>query len=90
MPWIDKFGWPLVVLFLIVVGIFFGLRRIANWALPHIDRVIEAHVKRQEAVAESMKQLSEKTIKIQESNAESLKTITSAVQTACKWTPPRK
>lgn len=88
--WLDKLGWPLAILIIFVVGVFFGLRRITNWALPHIDRMIEAHVKRQESVAQSMKDLADKTIEIQQANAASIKTMTSAVQNACKWTPPTK
>lgn len=90
MPWLDRFGFPVALLVLLAVMTYFALRAIFKWAVPHVDKMIEAHVKRQESVAESMKKLVDKTIEMQENNANSIGEIVKEIPKLCKWTTHTK
>lgn len=90
MTWLDRLGVPLAILVALVATVFFTMRKLWTWFQPHLDRLIEAHVKRQETIAMSMAELTSKTIEIQKSNAETLANINRKVPEVCKWKPSRK
>lgn len=90
MTWIERLGLPLAILVAIVLSVFFTIRRLWSWFQPHLDKLIEAHVRRQESISASMKQLVDKTIEIQQTNSESLSSINRKLPEACKWKPSRK
>lgn len=90
LTWIERLGLPLVILIVLMLSVFFGLKKLWAWFQPHLDKLIEAHVKRQETIAASMAELTAKTIEIQKSNAETLANINQKVPEVCKWKPSRK
>jgi uncharacterized protein involved in cysteine biosynthesis len=90
LTWLDRLGWPLFFLIALIVCAFFSLRRLWSWFQPHLDKIIESHVKRNESIANSMKELAEKTIKIQEANSETLTSLNKKLPDACKWKPSKK
>ena len=73
--WISQLGFPTAIL----LGIIIAGWRFVKWLLPRIERLIDAHVKRQEEVTSAMKNLADETVKIQKANSDNLEKLVDRV-----------
>lgn len=68
----------------LLVIIAYTLRRVILWLMPHAERVVDAHIARQEKMGKEQERLTNACIEIQTKNAEALRELNAKLPGVCK------